>query len=186
MRRIYAGVSASSKPGIIGWVQRRLRGAEYTHAYHAFDLVEANGPVRRLVIHSIGIGSIVQTWETFKEHRTRFAEYEILVTEERYRTFVDQAFRDSGRYPYSRRQNVGMVIAFMFGLKRNPLDRGKVRQVCSESAARRAADTYSVSFPMSYDLVWPTDFLEAHEKLEADHSWCRLVAGTLYERRQAA
>ncbi len=65
---------------------------------------------------------------------------------------------------YGKLQAIGIGVARVFGLKRNPFSRGKAHQVCSETVAIPLRDVLGIEFKKSLDLLTPRDIYEALEE----------------------
>lgn len=196
---LYAGVSSPTKPSLLGRIQQfrhRRRypwliqldpKAAFTHTYFRYHPT-LNGRQVNDVYHSIGVGNVTQAYENFKQHRTIYAEFAVEVDEERFEDFCEQCRLDSLKYPYSRKGNIGLILAWMFGLSRNPLDRTYKEQRCSETTARMASRYYGAPYwgDLNFNLVWPADVLRQHLELEQQVDWCRLHAGRLFDLKCTA
>lgn len=112
------------------WIIRLIEWTPYSHVYIrsradslGVDLVyQASG----VQVNFVGISH-------FKDQETSVYEFEVDVTDDKYRDFMRWAIVNAGA-PYSLKQALGILLLKLFNLRKNPLSDGRKSWVCSELA----------------------------------------------------
>lgn len=125
MRIIIVGFSKpKSKFALIGQLIRLYTGAEFSHCYIKF-------PASQLISQA-SKGTVNFTHEAvFLKNNEVVKEFHIPVTDVQFEQVARYAIMTAGK-SYSVPQIIGIMIADLFRLNRNPLDVQKETFICSE------------------------------------------------------
>lgn len=137
------------------WVVRQFERTPYSHVRLRWTsttgeelIYEASGSSVKL------IGRYAQPLFPVKIHHA----YEFNLTREQYRKMI-ALFRYSS-VSYGVWQVLGIALAKLFKLKKNPLARGKYTQVCSELVGRFLVDVLGELVGTDLDTATPRDLKE--------------------------
>jgi hypothetical protein len=122
---IVIGFSKPKSPfSFFGHLIRLYSGEDYSHCYIKFRASK--------LISQASKGMVNFTHESvFLEHNTIVKEFSVPVTVEQFKQIADYSILTAGR-PYSILQVIGILVADILNLNRNPLDMDKSTFICSE------------------------------------------------------
>jgi hypothetical protein len=139
------------------WLIRLYLGTSYSHVYLKFN---SNSLRRNLIYEAVGTGGVrfvgSQMWSNQAEELESFT---LNLSASRKKLILIHCV-DMAGYKYGWLQNIGILIARLLKLKRNPFKKGKN---CSEAIADILA-LEGYTFNMEHDLVTPRDIYEALKK----------------------
>lgn len=127
-------------------------GTPYSHAALGFE--DDDGEYR--IFEAVGSGVRVSCPKKFADHNVVVVAHNVQVPEEYYPKLLGYIDGAEGK-SYSITQILGIVIAKVFGLKRNPFSNGCSEGVCSESVAWILHKYCGFSRLGDLDLVTPQD-----------------------------
>jgi hypothetical protein len=127
MRKITIGFSKSKKKCAIGSALIRwYMGTSYSHVYLKFDAKSYN---RSLVYEAVGAGVRFVGMNNWAKDHEEVASFEIEISDESYKKIMLFCIDNSG-LKYGYMQNIGILLADIFKLSKNPLTDG---DNCSEA-----------------------------------------------------
>lgn len=165
MKKVIVGFSKSKKHFAVGsWVIREVTGAPFSHVYvkhetrYGFPIIyQASG-------HQVNFMSQVM----FCGKNEIIREFEFEIADEAFDDYMKFALENAGA-PYSVWQLVGIGIALLFDLKKNPFSNGRGGYVCSELAGIILSGLEKIDLSdMDFDLMKPTDVYRWCISLEND------------------
>lgn len=121
MEKVTIGFSKSRKKLPIGsWLIRLYQGTPYSHVYLKFHSESLN---RTLVYEAVGGGVRFVGNKLWEEHAEEVKSYTIELKKCN-RVRLMQFCVDNAGIDYAYGQNIGIVLADIFNLKKNPLTKG--------------------------------------------------------------
>lgn len=159
MKTLTVGFSKpKSKYAIGGSLIRWYQGTEYSHCYIKFEVI--SGPT---LISQASKGMLnYMSPAAFDLHNVIVKEFQIQVPDEAFTKIKIMSMEKAG-LPYSMIQLVGIVIADLFKLKKNPLDRNTDTFVCSEWVGQ-VLETIGADIEKDLSLLSPKDIYQYLEK----------------------
>lgn len=165
MRKIIIGFSKPKNKifPIFSWLIRLFQGGtQYSHVYirwysptiGTYLTYEASGTSVKFVGEQV-----------YEDEITPIYEYEISISDNIYLNLLKFCIRYSG-IKYGVIQVIGIAIALLFKLKKNPLSHGDQKQVCSEIVQRILKQILHKDIEIDLDLVTPKnikDFLDTQK-----------------------
>jgi len=150
MKTISIGFSKSAKKFAIGSMAiRAYMQTDYSHVYIKFYSKSID---RILVYEAVGSGVRFIGQEKWKSHAKEMHSYDIEISDESYTKLMQYCVDNAGE-SYAFCQNLGVVIAKVFKLSKNPFQEG---QNCSEVAGEiLKLENFSISEDMN--LITPKD-----------------------------
>ena len=157
MKMVFIGLSRPRKWKPFSWLQRAWFRKPYSHVYFRWttswghdEIYEANGRHLRFMggDHWHKDNRIVREWE-FKIDRKTF-----------HGVFLKHFTAEAGR-AYGFTQLIGMAIAIVFKMHRNPFGDGAQTLVCSEEATRWISMLGIPPINKPRDMIVPAD-IEKH------------------------
>lgn len=150
MKFLTIGFSTNKKSktsAIIRWYLK----TKFSHTYLYFKLEEFD---QYTVFQAVGEGGAqFISADTFLAHNTVVSEFKIPLSEEQYKIVLNRCHELSGD-SYGFLQNIGMVLARMFRLKKNPF---RKHRNCSEIIAECIIKIDSKAFKKDLNLITPKD-----------------------------
>lgn len=126
MKTISIGFSKSAKKFAIGSIAiRAYMQTDYSHVYIKFYSKSLD---RTLIYEAVGSGVRFIGQEKWKNHAIEMHSYDLEISDESYIKLIQFCVDNAGE-EYAFCQNLGVVIAKMFNLEKNPFQKG---QNCSE------------------------------------------------------
>lgn len=124
-------------------------GTPYSHAYISFRSESLN---RDLIYEAVGSGVRFVGKTLWEETSKEVKRYELEICQESYKELMQWCIDNAGvKYAYF--QNIGILIANLFTLKKNPL---KQKMNCSEVVARILIKN-GFKVDKDLDLITPKD-----------------------------
>ena len=126
MKTISIGFSKSAKKFAIGSIAiRAYMQTDYSHVYIKFYSKSLD---RTLIYEAVGSGVRFIGQEKWKNHAIEMHSYDLEISDESYIKLMQFCVDNAGE-EYAFCQNLGVVIAKVFNLEKNPFEKG---QYCSE------------------------------------------------------
>lgn len=150
MRTIRIGFSKSKKRFAVGGALIRwYMGTPYSHVYMKFD---ARAYDRSLVYEAVGEGVRFVGMNNWQRDHEEVASFDIQISDESYKKLMQFCIDNSGlKYGYF--QNIGILVADLFKLKKNPLTDG---DNCSEAIGQvLSLEGYKID--KDFNLLTPKD-----------------------------
>lgn len=141
------------------WAIQWFEQTEYSHCYIKFET--SSGP-SLICQASKGMLNFMSP-EAFNLHNKVVREFELELSSEQLTQIKISSMEKAG-LPYSIRQIVGIVIARIFKLTKNPLDHDKDTFVCSEWVGQ-VLESIGAELDKDLNLLTPRDiyeYLEVH------------------------
>lgn len=162
MQQIVIGFSKSSKKlAVLSWLIRLYQKTPYSHTYLRFYSETLN---RTLVYEAVGSGlRFVGNWQWKKEAKEVYS-FTIDVKKCNYVSMLQYCVDHAGT-DYGFMQNVGVLIARIFGMKSNPFRKGKN---CSEVIAEILIHE-GYTFDKPFDLITPKDIFKVLKATTPSH-----------------
>lgn len=135
------------------WAIRWYLSTAYSHTYLDFY---SNNLDRSIIYEAIGGGVRFIGQKQWLKYSFVTAEFEIELTDEEYKNIISYCIDQAG-FPYSFLQNVGIFIADMLKLKKNPF--GKKGSNCSEEIGK-ILELKGCKFSKDLNLLTPKDIYE--------------------------
>lgn len=123
--------------------------APYSHVYMKFYSASLD---RTMIYEAVGKGVRFIGLERWKEHAQEVASFELQISDENYKRLLQYCVDNAGT-DYGFLQNMGILIANLFKLKKNPLKDGKN---CSEEMGD-VLELEGHVFDKDKDLLTPKD-----------------------------
>lgn len=150
MRNMYVGFSRSSlRFPVFSKLIQWYMGTDFSHTYIRFYSDTLN---RNIIYESAGGGVKFVGSNEWKRRNHTVVEFSLPVKEEAYLDLMRQLIDYAG-IEYGFWQNIGIVISDLFGLKRNPISKGKN---CSELVSEVLASS-GFELPKEPNLMTPKD-----------------------------
>ena len=140
------------------WAIQLFEGTEYSHCYIQFET--SSGPTL-ICQASKGMLNFMSP-EAFNLHNQVIREFEIEMSQEQLTQIKVRSMEKAG-LPYSITQIIGIVIARIFKLDKNPLDQDKDTFVCSEWVGQ-VLESLGAELDKDLNLLTPRDIYEYLEK----------------------
>ena len=154
MRKVIIGFSASTKIlPIFSWAIRIWEGTEYSHCYTQFE--NRRHPELPLIYQASHDMMNFMSRSVFLTTNRIVEEFTIEVTDEAYDRLMYRAIQLVGK-PYGVRQIVGIVVAQIFNLEKNPFETKKDTYICSEWCGLVLKEL-GYDFPKDPNLLTPAD-----------------------------
>lgn len=134
------------------WLIRAHQRTPYSHCYLRFYSESLN---RTLVYEAVGGGVRFISKDLWDEKAEEIASFTLTVKRCNSTTLLQYCVDHAG-YKYRHLQNIGLLLANVFGWKSNPWRKGKN---CSEAIAN-VLELEGYKFMKSHDLVSPKDVYE--------------------------
>jgi hypothetical protein len=152
MKTIKIGFSKSKKFLAIGsWVIREYMDTSYSHTYLVFTEED-------LIYEAVGTGTRFISTPEWENHAVEVKSYRILISDQSYLELKNYC-ESRVNVKYGFWQNLGIVIAEIFKLKKNPFNSGLN---CSESVGRiLIKEGYVIS--KNVNLLTPEDIYKVLE-----------------------
>lgn len=158
MRTIKFGFSYSTKVFPIFSIGIRVwDGTEFSHCYTEFE--NRKFPHIPLIYQASHDMMNFMTRPTFLHNNKITHEFVVEVTDEQHDRLLEAAMKMAGK-PYSTRQILGIVLADIFNLKKNPFTKSEESFICSEWCAI-AMEILGFSFEKDRNLLKPVDIFLA-------------------------
>lgn len=158
MRTLVIGFSKSTKRlALFSWALLAWDRVPYSHVYFKFE--NLRNPDIPLIYQASGNMLNFMSTDVFLQHSKVIEEIKLEVPEELYNDILRECMKCAG-LPYGKLQVLGIMIADIFRLARNPFPNQKSEFVCSEWIARQMIKLGYV-FYKDLDLVKPVDVNEA-------------------------
>ena len=130
---------------------RAVQGTPYSHV----RLRWINSTGRQVIYEASGssvkfVGTLAQ--EQSKVHIVK--SYEIGLDRSRYRGLIDLCMEYAG-VNYGKLQIIGIALAYLFNMSKNPLSSGKYSQVCSELVGRFLEEVMGFELHLNLDVAGP-------------------------------
>ena len=126
MKSFIVGFSKAKSPWKIGsQVIREVENRDYSHVYIKFYSKSLD---RTLIYEAVGSGVRFIGQEKWKNHAIEMHSYDLEISDESYIKLMQFCVDNAGE-EYAFCQNLGVVIAKVFNLEKNPFQKG---QNCSE------------------------------------------------------
>lgn len=157
MRKVYVEFTRpkGKKFPVYSWLIRAVEGTPYSHVRIKWEstsgvelVYEAGGSSVRL------IGEIAAPNHQVEVMYSK--EFE--VTSEQYRKLI-RLFRYAG-VDYGIKQALGILVAKIFGMKKNPFAQGRKSQVCSELVVVFLEEVLGYEVGLNLDLAGPKDIYD--------------------------
>jgi hypothetical protein len=151
-----------SRFAIGSYVIRLVDGAPFSHVCIRWDTAYGIP----ITYEAKGTGINFTGEETFKHHAVIVEQREIELNDAQFGDFMKYCLTHSG-IKYGYMQNLGIGIAKLLKLNRNPFRSDENRIVCSELIARILQCACGAKFTKDLDLVTPKDirdFLDENHK----------------------
>lgn len=150
MKTLTIGFSRSKKKLAIGsWLIRWYLGEKYSHTYLRFRSDKFD---RNLIYEAVGSGVRFIGQKMWQTHAEEMKSYEIEVSEIGYIKIMQLCIDNAGA-DYGVSQNLGIIIADILNLARNPFPSNTN---CSEELAK-ILDEEGYKFDKEFNLVTPKD-----------------------------
>ena len=151
MKTITVGFSKNANSAIGSKLIMWFLKENFSHTYLKVQLDSFSEPC---VFHASGKGLNLLAYTTFKEHNTVVAEFELTISDELYTEMCNEFHKKCG-VKYGYLQNIGILVATTFKLRKNPIDDGIN---CSEWLAYCLEEIYPTcwdSTKQDFNLVTP-------------------------------
>lgn len=160
MRTLTIGFSHSKGFKPFSWAIKGWDKTPYSHVY--FKFVTKSNPDIPLIYQASKTMLNFMSEQVFLTQNVVCREFEIEVTDEQFAAFLRDCMLNAGK-PYGIMQIVGIFIADVFKLKKNPFPNSDKYFVCSEWVAKELEKLgYKWDKPM--DLVDPKDVYKVLSK----------------------
>jgi len=137
------------------WIIRKWMKTDYSHvSVHFFS----QSLDRHLIYEAVGSGVRFVGKDLWDKHAVAVYSTELNVTEEQY-VKVLQRCVDLAGIKYGLTQNIGICIAKILKLIKNPFKSAKSEENCSEIAAE-VLTILGISFDKHLDLITPKDIFD--------------------------
>lgn len=155
MKRIVIGFSLPQNRvfPIASYLIRLYEGTHFSHCYLKIQPIGSNS---HLIYESVGSGTRFISEDTWKLKAKTVDEFEIIVSDEIHAEILEFCYKNAGE-SYGFMQNVGVVVARVLKLPKNPFNKDKN---CSETTAR-ILNIIKKVFDTDLNLVTPKDIYEA-------------------------
>lgn len=136
---------------ILSYGIRAIQQTEYSHV----RLRWTNSTGKDIIYEASGnhvkfVGTLAQ-----KDHKVKIIKYyELDLDTTHYRGLIDLCMEYAG-VEYGKLQIVGILLATIFKLDRNPLANGKYSQVCSELVGRFLEEVMGYNLDINLDIAGP-------------------------------
>lgn len=153
MRNITIGFSKSKKKLAIGSMAIRLfEGTKFSHVY-----IKHNTRYEIPIIYqATGAGVNFVSMNSFNKHHEIVDEFNIQVTDDNFDRYMKFALSNSGD-EYSHMQILGIALAKIFRLDKNPFYESKYGYVCSELVFTALGEMGTIKIDKDSNLVTPRD-----------------------------
>lgn len=160
MERVaFVGFSKSKKKlAFFGWLIRVYMGTPFSHVYIRFQ----SSIDQDFIYESVGkSGTRFCGSKLWEEHALSIAEFKLDLNDDKYKDLLEYCVSNCG-IEYGFFQNIGIFLANMFKLKKNPFKTG---QNCSEAIATVLKHQgFAIDKPL--DLVTPKDLYNWFNQLK--------------------
>lgn len=155
MKNIIVGFSSSTKKfSPFSKLIRLWEGTDFSHVYFQFETSRNNVTI---IYQASSTMLNYMSKEVFLQHNKVVSEFNLELSNEHYSELMLQCMKSAG-LGYSIKQILGLAIAQVFRLKRNPFS-DKEKYVCSEWVAEQL-ELCGFKFSKKLDLVTPKDIYE--------------------------
>lgn len=144
---------------LLSWVIQKVQGTPYSHVRLAWKTTSGVD-----IVYEAGGANVKFLGPAAQKLRpvTVVVSYTINLTQEQKAILVRLCIEYAG-LQYGILQLLGIGVAQLFGLKRNPLSRGSNQQICSELVGRLLSSLH-INTKKPYDLLSPLDIQQILEK----------------------
>jgi hypothetical protein len=147
---------------VFSWAIRLFEKTKYSHVRLRWDSVTGE----QLIYEASGSSvKLIGRYANAKHPVDVVHSYEFSLTREQYRKMIG-LFRYAGA-DYGVWQILGIAIAKLCGLKKNPFASGKYSQVCSELVGYFFTEALGMNIGQDLDTATPRDLKEYCDKLKA-------------------
>lgn len=154
MRTLKVGFSKSTKfMPLFSWAIRVWDRIEYSHCYTEFE--NRRHPELPLIYQASHDMMNFMSRPVFEKENEVVEEFTIQVSDEAYDRLMYKAIQIVGK-PYGVKQIVGIILADIFNLKKNPFQTKEDTYICSEWCAI-VLDELGYVIPKDRNLVTPKD-----------------------------
>lgn len=160
--KIKIGFSRTTKKfAPFSWLIRWFQGISFSHVYLAWT---SRGTGVEVVYHAAGTKLHFLSREIFDKRAKTIEEFEFELTRTQYKQLLTLALTMAG-INYGFKQVLGIGIAHIFRLKKNPLSQGRKSQVCSELVGYFIEDVLGKPLDVNLDIAGPKEIYEIVKKL---------------------